>query len=247
MDSLVITHVEEGIYKLQINDVAHQNRLSNLLAEELFAAFDELATKPDLKVLLLTGQREVFCAGGAEGLLQELSVGKSASKVLLLPHKILSFPLPIIGVLEGHAVGGGLTLALCCDLVVAAETGRYGMNFTEMGFTPGAGTTALLPAVVGHHFASEMIMTTKLYKGRELQGRSLFNYIVEADRVMTVALELAGRMAAKPRYVLELLKETLALPRRQAMQAAMSREHLMHKLCFSQPETAVLIRENYLG
>ncbi len=245
MANILVTHLEDGIYEVQLNDVANQNRLSDAFNDELLATLDDLAQRRDLKVVLLTGQAEVFCAGAPLELLHDLLVGKREAKDLELPDRVLSFPLPVVAALQGHAVGGGLTLALCCDLLVAAENSRYGMNFTDMGFTPGIGTTVLLPAMVGHHFAAEMMMTAKLYKGRELQGRGLFNYVVEAEAVEGVALDLARRMAEKPRYVLELLKESMARPRCQTLQAAIEREHMMHKFCFEQPETAALIRENY--
>jgi polyketide biosynthesis enoyl-CoA hydratase PksI len=245
MANIVITNLADDIYELRLNNAKHQNRLSDALCQELLGALDELAATPDLKVLLFAGQEHVFCAGAAAEMLHGLLAGDADAKDLLLPERVLSFPLPVIAALRGHAVGGGLTLALCCDLLVAAETSRYGMNFLEMGFTPGVGTTALLPATVGHHFASEMMLTTKLYKGRELQGRGLFNYVVKADAVEALALDLARRMAEKPRYALELLKKHMALPRRQALQAALAREHEMHKLCFDRPETAALIHENY--
>lgn len=137
-------------------------------------------------------------------------------------------------------------LALCCDILVASESSRYGVNFTNMGFTPGMGTTSLLPALVGHHFASEMMLTGKLYKGRELKGRGLFNYVVPAEEVLDVSLDIARRIAEKPRHVIEMLKETLSLPRRQALQEAVSREHLMHKICFSRSDTAAHIESTYL-
>jgi len=109
------------------------------------------------------------------------------------------------------------------------------------------GTTSLLPALVGYSFASEMILTAKFYKGRELRDRGLFNYVVSADEVLRVALELARRIAEKPRHVLELIKDTLVLPRRRALQEALSREHLMHKVCFSRPDTTLRIEETYLS
>nr|AGH69804.1 enoyl-CoA hydratase [Nostoc sp. 'Peltigera membranacea cyanobiont'] len=140
----------------------------------------------------------------------------------------------------------GLMLGLCCDILVAAQSSRYGMVFTNMGLTPGLGMTSLLPALVGYHFASEMIVTGKLYKGRELKERGLFNYVVPVQQVMDVALDIARRIVEKPRYVIEMIKETLSLPRRQAFQDAMSREYLMYKICFTHPDTSALIEANYL-
>ena len=247
MSKVSVTCVEEGIFQLKLNDVENQNRLSDELVDDVLAALALLRVEATLKVLILAGREQIFCAGATLEALYQLSQGKKEAKELSLPNELLSFPVPVIGALQGAAVGGGLTLALCCDMLVAAESRRYGVNFTNMGFTPGLGTTKLLPALVGHHFASEMMLSGKLYKGRELKGRGLFNYIAKADTVMPVALDLARRIAEKPRYVIEMLKETLSLARRQALAEATSREHLMHEICFAHPETIALIEATYIG
>jgi len=238
---------EDGVTLVRLTDPAAQNRLSEALCEDLLQALEAAARDKDLRVLVLAGSRETFCAGADLETLRQLSRGERAVKDMALPDRLLAFPLPIVAALEGHAVGGGLALALCCDVLVAARSARYGVNFTDLGFPPGMGTMALLPAKVGHHFAAEMILTARFWRGHELEGRGLFNHVEEADRVLEVALQVAGRMADKPRHVLELVKAALALPRRQALLAASAREHLMHDLCFERPETLARIESNYLS
>jgi len=244
---VIVTDLDDGIFQIQLNDAVHDNRLSEVLLVEFLQVLNEVAQKPTLKILLLTGRKDVFCAGGPLDFLQKLATGQVHEKDLFeLPNQMLSFPVPIVAALEGHAVGGGLMLALYCDTVVASESRRYGVNFTNMGFTPGVGTTSLLPMIVGHHFASEMILTAKAYKGRELKHRGLFNYIVPTAEVKPLALDLAQRMAEKPRHVLEMLKDSLTLPRRQALLAGMHQEHFMHHICFSKPETKAFIENSYI-
>ncbi|WP_218081865.1 polyketide synthase [Anthocerotibacter panamensis] len=246
-ERVTITGLEEGVFQLKMDDPELENRLSGELAADLVAALDRLEQEPSLKVLLLAGRREVFSAGGSLDLLDRLVQGTLEEKSLfVLPNRVLHFPVPVIGVLEGHAVGGGLMLALCCDLIVAATNSRYGVNFTDLGFTPGLGTTTLLPALIAPVLAREMIFTAKLFRGSELRDRGLFNYVVPAAEVPEVALDLARRIAPKPRHVLEMLKDSLALPRRLALQEAMTHEQLMHRVCFSRPDTARHIHENYL-
>jgi polyketide biosynthesis enoyl-CoA hydratase PksI len=244
---LTVTELEAGIIQLQINDPDTQNRLSEPLCDEFVIALTKLAQEPTLKVLILSGQSEVFCAGATLDVIKQVIAHQAQVKDLSLPSQLLSFPVPIIAALEGHAIGGGLMLALYCDILIASETSRYGVNFTDLGFTPGMGALSALPLLAGHHFASEMILTAKLYKGKELKGRGLFNHIVPAIDVMTLALDMARRIAEKPRHVLEMVKETLALPRCQALHAALSREHLLHKVCFGVPGTLTQVEAAYLG
>lgn len=243
-----VAQLEEGIFQVAMDDAEGQNRLSDELVQELIAALDALAREPALKVALMTGRSDVFCAGRTVNLIKGLVTGEAAhGDCYTLQEKMLALPAPIVGALEGHAVGGGLVVALCCDVLVAAEERRYSMNFTDMGFTPGAGSTTLLPLLAGHHFASEMLMTAKYYKGKELRHRGFFNDVVPAREVVPVAMDLCRRMATKPKHVLELLKETLAAPKCKALRDAMEREALMHKRCFSHPESISRIEEAYLG
>lgn len=245
MSKVANTRRGEGIVQLTLNDPEQQNRLHPAFCAELEEALAELAADPALKVVILAGRSEVFCAGATLKTLQAVAAGTAAVADLELPRRLLEFPLPIIGALEGHAVGGGLVLALCCDMRVACESSRYSMNFADLGFTPGMGATSLLPGLVGNAFASEMFLTAKFYKGRELQGRGLFNYVVPKEQVLSLATDLAQRVAAKPRHVVELLKQALSLPRRQALQEALQREQLMHTICFSRPETATSLELSY--
>ena len=235
-----------GVVQLAMDDAETRNRLSIPICEQLGRALNGLSRDPDLKVLLWTGRSDVFCAGATRETLESIVGGEYEVRELALPTQLLRFPVPIVAALEGDAVGGGLVLALCCDSVVVSASGRYGLNFTSLGFTPGMGTMMLLPAVAGHHLASEMILTGKFYKGRDLAARGLFNAALPRDSVAPAALDLCRRMAEKPRHVLELVRETLALPRLALLQSAESREHLMHMLCFSRPETREILKQAYM-
>jgi polyketide biosynthesis enoyl-CoA hydratase PksI len=246
-EKISIANLGNGIFQLTIDDPNTQNRISAALCDQYLAALGILAADPALKVLILGGSREVFCAGASLEFIRQLEA-QSTNEALIarLAEQTLRFPLPLIGALEGHAVGGGLILGLCCDLVVAAEDRRYGLNFTSLGLTPGMGTTSLLPALVGHHFASEMLLTARFYKGRELKGRGLFNTVVPAAQVQPTAVDLACSIAEKPRHILKMLKDTLAITRLQGFQEAVAREALMHRLCFNDPHTMELIDDTYI-
>jgi polyketide biosynthesis enoyl-CoA hydratase PksI len=241
------TRVEEGVACVQMADPEHQNRLTEELIDDLMAGLGALAADPALKAVILTGSKEVFCGGGTLEMLRKIASGAMVAKDLLLPLRLVDFPVPIIAALEGHAVGAGLGVALCCDVAVASETARYSANFTSMGFTPGLGVTSLLPALVGYGFASEMMLSAKFYKGRELKGRGLFTHIVPAAEVFGLAMDLARRFAERPRDILTMLKAELVIPRRRLLMEAMSREHLMHQICFAKPETKALLEAAYVG
>jgi 4-carboxy-3-alkylbut-2-enoyl-[acp] decarboxylase len=240
------TELGDGVFQLTLDDPLERNRISERLCLDLIAALDALGQEATLKVVVLAGSHDVFVAGATLEMLHRLAGGEADAKDLLLPERLIGFRVPIVAALEGHAVGGGLTLGLCCDVIVAAAERRYGANFATLGFTPGMGTTALLPALVGHHFASEMLLTGRFYKGRELTGRGLFNHVLPSADVLPAAIDIARQIADKPTHVIELIKATLSRPRRRALVDAVACEHLMHRLCFDRPETVALLDERYL-
>ncbi len=246
-DVLHITRLEPGICELRMDDAANRNRLSEPLVTSLMRALASLASDPGVKVVLLKGRPDVFCAGATLESLKDIAHDRVRVKDVELPAAVVGCPVPIVAAIEGHAVGGGLALALCCDIQVAAEEARYGTNFAELGFTPGMGTTALLPLAVGHGRASEMVMTARFYKGREIAGTGLFTHVVPRARVAALALDIARSIARKERLVIELLKDALGAPKRAGLQQAISREHLMHQICFQRPETLRSIEQNYVG
>jgi len=244
---VTVTWVEDGVALVRMDDPEQRNLLTDRLLDELMAALRELSADAKIKAVILCGRRDVFCGGGSLEMLRDVAAGATHAKDILLPAMLVEFPVPIIAALEGPAVGAGLAVALWCDIVVASEHARYGANFTSMGFTPGLGITSLLPALVGYGFASEMMMTAKLYKGRELVDRQLFTHVVPEGKVLELALDIARRIAERPRHVLTMLKAEIALPRRGMLTNAMPREHVMHQVCFSRPEARALLEEGYAG
>jgi polyketide biosynthesis enoyl-CoA hydratase PksI len=245
-DIVATTHLGDGVFQLTIDAAEERNRISERLCTDLVAALDELGHETSLKVLVMAGTPEVFVAGATLEMLRRLARGEADARDLVLPQRLLGFRAPIVAALEGHAVGGGLTIALCCDVIVAAAERRYGVNFAMLGFTPGMGTTSLLQTLVGHHFASEMLLTARFYKGRELAGRGLFNHVLPSADVLPAAIDIARRIADNPAHVVELIKATLSGPRRRALVDAVAHEHLMHRVCFANPESLARLEERYM-
>ena len=236
---------EGDILLLCLQDEAEKNTFHHAFIAELQACLRAVAEDRRARVCVVRGLPEVFCAGAGEALLAELARGDMAPSDIVLSRQMLELPIPVIAAMEGHAVGGGLALALCCDLLLMARESRYGCSFLNMGFTPGMGTTRLLGEVVGDALAAEMMYGGQLFKGSHFEGRSSVNYVLPRAQVFAKAMELARRIAEKPRFTLELLKRDLSTRRRQLLDEALKNEAVMHQLCFARPETAERIREGY--
>lgn len=236
---------DRGVAVLSMQDPEGKNTLGESFVELLTERLTELSEDRDAKVCVLTGLPDVFCAGGDKDMLMNLAKGEVAATDIMVSRAVLEVPIPMIAAMAGHAVGGGLTLGLCCDIVLMAKESSYGCSFMNMGFTPGMGTTRLLQMAMGEFVAAEMMYGGQFFHGSHFEGRSNINHVLPSEKVQGRAVKIARRIADKPRHALELLKRSLSLPKRQAFEEARTTESFMHELCFSREETLALIQERY--
>jgi polyketide biosynthesis enoyl-CoA hydratase PksI len=232
---LRVTHFGDGVACVQMDDAERQNALGYEMVENLTRIFDELGRDLGLRALVLTGLPDVFSSGASYQILDDLASGRRSASEVLLPRVLLECPLPCLAAMSGYGLGGGFTLGIAADIVLLARESRYSINFMDLGFTPGMGTTALLEHVLSPAIAHELMFTGEGRLGRDFEGRSGINHILNRDDVLPLALDLAQRIADKPRYAVVALKQSLSAPRRQAFETARAREALMHSLCFAQP------------
>lgn len=243
--TLVTATFDEGVSIVQLRDRDGKNALTERLVDELRDVLATVGSDPLVKVVTLFGNADVFCSGASRELLLELAEGEVAPSDIALAGALLDVPVPTIAAMEGHAVGGGLALGFCADIVVMARESRYGTNFMSYGFTPGMGTTRLLEHALSPAVAHELLFTGELRRGVDFAGRSGVNHVVPRADVRALALDVARRIADKPRASLELLKQSLAAPRRRAFSAAVADEARMHALSFRTPETLARIRAEF--
>ena len=152
----------------------------------------------------------------------------------------------MIAAMEGHAIGGGFALGLCADIVIIARESRYGLSFMNMGLTPGMGTTRLLEHCLSPALAHELMFTGEFRRGADFANHGGFNYVLPRAEVRSKAMDVAARIAEKPRTALETLKRGLAQRRRQAFEEAFAVETEMHRAALAQPEIRRLIEEEYV-
>ncbi|MEM7604996.1 MAG: enoyl-CoA hydratase/isomerase family protein, partial [Myxococcota bacterium] len=175
----------------------------NSMTGELLAAFEvavEAAQADDtLRCLIVRGEGRCFSAGA--DFKSNIQVGDGApnerSFAMYRPFlSLLDVSVPIIGALNGHAVGGGFGLALVCDLRIGNAASKYGANFVRLGLHPGMAISYLLPRLIGLPRANELLLTGRLVLGDEAAALGILNEAVEADAVLPRARELAASVAA---------------------------------------------------
>lgn len=243
---LVDCAVADGIAVVEMRDVAGRNALGEAFVAALTAAIDRAVADPSARVIVLKGGQQVFSSGASKELLRRLLDGDIVPTDIQLPRYLLAVPLPMIAAMEGHATGGGFALGLCADIVIIARESRYGLSFMNMGLTPGMGTTRLLEHCLSPALAHELMFTGEFRRGADFANHGGFNYVLPKAEVAAKAMDVAARIAEKPRVALETLKRGLAGRRRQAFEEAYALETEMHRVALAQPDIRRLIEEEYV-
>jgi enoyl-CoA hydratase/carnithine racemase len=160
---------------------------------------------------------------------------------------LLDLPVPVVAAAAGHAIGGGLLVALWCDAIVLGEESLYGANFMALGFTPGMGATHAVPEAFGAPLGRELLWTGRLLTGREIRAAScpLSHAVRPRAQVMEQALMQAREIADAPRGTIVLLKRMLAASRREALERALRAEASAHATLHADPATAAEIGRRY--
>lgn len=244
---VVALHREEAVSVVTMADRVGRNTFSAQLTQGLVWALEAAAGDRDTRVVLLEGLPELFCAGGSQEELLGFVAGTGSFATDDFFRSLTRCPLPVVAAVQGHALGGGLALALYADLVVLSERSVYAATFMRYGFTPGMGATYLLPARFGVTLGTEMLYTARNYRGAELRERGAPIPVVAHVDVPVVARRLAREISAAPRPSLELLKARLARPLIERTDAAIADEIEMHRISFALPEVMTRITTAYGG
>ncbi|MEZ5559046.1 MAG: crotonase/enoyl-CoA hydratase family protein [Pseudomonadales bacterium] len=188
---------------ITINRPAVRNAVDGPTAAELARAFREFDADADAAVAILTGAGGTFCAGAD---LKAVASGtgnrvRDSGDGPMGPTR-MQLGKPVIAAVEGHAVAGGLELALWCDLRVAARDAVFGVYCRRWGVPLVDGGTVRLPRLIGHSHAMDLILTGRGVSGDEAHRIGLANRLTEPGQALAAALELAGQLARFPQRCL---------------------------------------------
>jgi enoyl-CoA hydratase/carnithine racemase len=193
----------------------------NLVTRELLLELDaalatlEAADASDVRAVVVTGAGErAFSAGSHVGEFeaQRGPAGRERHELESgVARRLAELPMPTIAAIEGNALGGGLELALCCDIRIASERARFGLPEVRLAVTPGAGGTQRLPRVVGSARARELILTGRVIDATEAERIGLVHRVVPAGEAVRAAEAIAGEIAARGPLAVREAKRLLAL------------------------------------
>ena len=215
-DPPLLCEVDAGVATLTLNRPAVLNALNLALKSELAERIAEMRSRRDVRAVVLTGSGRAFCSGGD---IREMDAGRTSADTrerLLALHRNVLVPLatlekPVIAAVNGAAVGAGLSLALACDLVFAAERATFGAVFSRRGLVPDAGAAFRLVRCVGVARAKELAFSGRSVAAAEALQIGLVQRVVADDDLLRQAQAFAATLAQGATVALGLTKRLLDL------------------------------------
>ncbi len=208
----VTYQAREGIAWIHLNRPHRLNAVNSQLVEDLCAALDRgLAEK--VRVAVLAGKGRAFCAGydlkQEPEQLDEMEERRRMDRLQDITRKVRQAPFPVIASVQGYAMGAGCEFALCSDLIVAARDAQFGFPEVSVGLSVTGGISRILPMVVGHARAKELILLSKRFSAEEALQLGLVNRVVEPGELEAVTMELAQALRDQPPLALAFAKAVL--------------------------------------
>lgn len=220
-DDEILTFERRGpVGLLTFNRPDQMNSLNQPMFRALLARLDDLRSDLATRVVVLTGNGRMFCAGADLKSPQQpwhAEVGSVANGIATVGwygeviQRLRRIPQPVIAAVNGAAAGGGFSISLACDMRIGSPAARFACSFVQIGLGGGEmGTSFFLPRLVGSANAAELMYTGRIVEAEEALSMGLLSRIVPAERLLDEALELAGNIAAKVSpLALRLTKEAL--------------------------------------
>ena len=204
----------EGAVRVLVNSNPQaRNAITPALYDALPAALEEAAADPTVGAIVFTGDGDFFCAGGDLRQLatrRELTVPERLEKIGRLHQQIRALracPKPVIAAVEGGAAGAGMSLALACDLLVAAENAFFTMAYIKVGLSPDGGATAFLSEFLSRQQMMELCLLGERIPAERLHAIGAVNRLVAPGTALEEALTLAERIAAGPANAAARIKQ----------------------------------------
>lgn len=210
MAELVKVDIQDQVLIITLNRPEARNAINHETAVQLAAALDELDQNPELAVGILTGANNTFCSGmdlkafAKDGQRPYVADRGFAGICERPPRK------PLIAAIEGYALAGGLEIAMACDMMIAAETAKFGVPETKRGIVPGSGGMVRLPTRVPYVVAMELVLTGDMFSAEQAANWGLINRVVPEGQALQGALELAQRIKENGPLAVQTAKQIIS-------------------------------------
>ncbi|MEO7941020.1 MAG: enoyl-CoA hydratase-related protein [Burkholderiaceae bacterium] len=237
--------VRGGVLRATIDRPEALNAFDIPDLEALLQLLRDAKADQDVRVITLTGTGRAFSVGADIKAMDKMSdqeFGKAASLYQVLAAEARAIDKPIIGAINGFALGGGLEIALMCDMRIAGKSAKFGLPDAYMGFSPTGGLTWLLTRMVGLSVAMDMALTTDMLDADESRRVGLVSRVVEDDQLLRVVEELSDRIAKFPRTGLRNIKRSFYMAADANFGSALTLEEAYDSDCFRSAETQLALK-----
>ncbi|KAH8321789.1 hypothetical protein KR067_001719 [Drosophila pandora] len=240
-DEVLVERLEgprKGISVIGLNRPAAKNSFSRGLVETFTDVLEDLKRDNGSRVVVLRSLTPgIFCAGADLKERKGMTPEEATEFVKTLRSLLISIeqlPMPVIAALDGTALGGGLEMALACDIRTAASNTKMGLVETRLAIIPGAGGTQRLPRILSPALAKELIFTARVFDGKEAKELGLVNHVVEQNETKDAAYQQALKLAEEilPNGPVGVRMAKLAIDK--GMQVDLSTGYSIEEICYSQ-------------
>lgn len=233
-DEVLLERHGDGIATVRVNRPKARNALNVSTRQALAAFFNELGDDEDIRAIVLTGSDEVFVAGAD---IRDMA-GTGAVEMMKRRSErwwgaVAAVPQPVIAAVNGFALGGGLELAMCCDIIIAGRSAKLGQPEVRVGIMPGAGGTQRLTRAVGKFQAMRLVLTGEMIEAEEAFSMGLVSKVVDDEATYEEALKTARTIAKLPTLAVQSAKEAVNLSEDVSLQAGLCLERKALQLLFA--------------
>lgn len=234
-----------AVLTLRLNRPDKLNALTAHMCRTLLHSLLVAGDDKSVRAIVLTGAGRAFCSGGDLEIIRDARARKSVKEIeeLLVAGKeiclaIASMPKLVIAAVNGPAAGGGMSLALACDLRIASEEGTFSQSFAQLGLYPDFGATYFLPRLIGLSRASELFYTGETLTAADACQVGIVYKVFPAAKFQEETRALAEHLAAGPPLAYRDMKRTMIGDKRQEMQDALEEEIRLQAHCFTTEDCA---------
>lgn len=206
----ILTEMIDNAALVKLNRPEAYNALNLGLLTELMDSLKELDTKEDIGTIVITGNEKSFAAGADIAAMAE-ATQEEIIKSDFIPtfSMIRKIKKPIIAAVSGYCLGGGLELAMSCDMIIASTKAKFGQPEINLGIIPGAGGTQRLARAVGKVIAMEMILNNRTLKAEEALSRGLINAVYPVEDYLNKSISLAQKIASRAPLAIQAAKKAI--------------------------------------
>lgn len=227
----ILCRLEGAVAVVTLNRPQKYNALTADMLDELVSTLKQLDGQPGVRAIVLLGSPKAFSAGADTGTLASASATELwRSGFSEKWDRVGEIEKPLIAAVSGYALGGGLELALLCDIIIADETAQFGLPESHIGIIPGAGGKQRLVRAVGKSLAMEMLLGGRRINAREAIQAGLVSRIVASEELEQQALALAGQVAKAAPLAAVMIKKAVAASYEMPLSAGVAYERVLSAL-----------------